>query len=102
MQENCIYPIITTFCLKAMHSLEHVEMFRYLDVLLPHDLSLGEHVQSICSKARTFTCSFASAKIFGCCSGNIEFTQDVQEQLKELRDDWHKIWYELAVDMLRK
>ena len=28
--------------------------------------------------------------------------QDVQEQLKELReeiDDWYKIWYDLAVDM---
>ena len=29
-----------------------VEMFKYLGVLLSHDLSWGEHVQSICSKAR--------------------------------------------------
>ena len=34
------------------HSLEQVEMFKYLGVLLSHDLSWGEHVQSICSKAR--------------------------------------------------
>ena len=38
------------------HSLERVEMFKYLGVLLSHDLSWGEHVQAICSKAR---------KIFG-------------------------------------
>lgn len=33
----------------------------------------------------------------------IELVQEVQEQLKELReeiDDWHKIWFELAVDMI--
>ena len=32
----------------------------------------------------------------------IELVQDVQEQLKELReevDDWHAIWFQLAVDM---
>ena len=32
----------------------------------------------------------------------IELVQEVQEQLKELReeiDDWHKIWFKLAVDM---
>ena len=32
----------------------------------------------------------------------IELVQDVQEQLKELRekvDDWHKMWFESAVDM---
>ena len=32
----------------------------------------------------------------------IELIQDVQKQLKELREEtdvWHKIWYELAVDM---
>ena len=34
------------------HSLERVEMFKYLGVLLSHDLSWGEHVQAICSKAR--------------------------------------------------
>ena len=34
------------------NSLEQVEMFKYLGVLLSHDLSWGEHVQSICSKAR--------------------------------------------------
>ena len=33
------------------HSLERVEMFKYLGVLLSHDLSWGEHVQAICSKA---------------------------------------------------
>ena len=27
-------------------------MFKYLGVLLSHDLSWGEHVQSICNKAR--------------------------------------------------
>ena len=32
----------------------------------------------------------------------IQLVQEVQEQLKELReqiDDWHKIWFQLAVDM---
>ena len=31
---------------------QRVEMFKYLGVLLSHDLSWGEHVQAICSKAR--------------------------------------------------
>ena len=33
-------------------SLEQVDIFKYLGVLLSHDLSWGGHVQSICSKAR--------------------------------------------------
>ena len=35
----------------------------------------------------------------------IELIQDVQEQLKELRediDDWHKIWFELTVDLVEE
>ena len=39
----------THFCLKVR--LEQGEMIKYLGVLLSHDLSWGEHVQSICSKA---------------------------------------------------
>jgi len=38
------------------HSLDQVKMFKYLGVLLSHDLSWDEHVQSVCSRAR---------KIFG-------------------------------------
>ncbi len=34
------------------HPLDRVEMFKYLGVLLSHDLTWGEHVQSTCSKAR--------------------------------------------------
>ena len=34
------------------HPLDQVKMFKYLGVLLSHDLSWGEHVQSVCSKAR--------------------------------------------------
>ena len=32
--------------------LEQVEMFKYVGVLQSHDLSWGEHIQAICSKAR--------------------------------------------------
>ncbi len=34
------------------HPLDRVEMLKYLGVLLSHDLTWGEHVQSTCSKAR--------------------------------------------------
>ena len=34
------------------HPLDQVKMFKYLGVLLSHDLSWGEHVQSVCSRAR--------------------------------------------------
>ena len=34
------------------HPLDQVKMFKYLGVLLSHDLSWGKHVQSVCSKAR--------------------------------------------------
>ena len=34
------------------HPLDQVEMFQYLGVLLSHDLTWGEHVQSTCKKAR--------------------------------------------------
>ena len=34
------------------HPLDQVEMFQYLGVLLSHDLTCGEHVQSTCKKAR--------------------------------------------------
>ena len=40
------------------HLLDQVKMFKYLGVLLSHDLSWGEHVQSVCSKAK---------KILGLC-----------------------------------
>ena len=38
------------------HPLDQVKMFKYLGVLLSHDLSWGEHVQSVCSKARNILC----------------------------------------------
>ena len=34
------------------HPLDKVETFKYLGVLLSHDLSWGEHVQSTCAKAK--------------------------------------------------
>ena len=34
------------------HPLDQVKMFKYLGVLLSHDLSWGEHVHSVCSRAR--------------------------------------------------
>ena len=34
------------------HPLDQVKMFKYLGVLLSHDLSWGEHVQSVCNRAR--------------------------------------------------
>ena len=34
------------------HPLDQVKMFKYLGVLLSHDLSWGDHVQSVCSRAR--------------------------------------------------
>ena len=34
------------------HPLDQVKMFKYLGVLLSHHLFWGEHVQSVCSKAR--------------------------------------------------
>jgi len=34
------------------HPLDQVKMFKYLGVLMSHDLSWGEHVQSVCSRAR--------------------------------------------------
>ena len=34
------------------HPLEQVKLFKYLGVFISHDLSWGEHIQSVCSKAR--------------------------------------------------
>ena len=34
------------------HPLDQVKTFKYLGVLLSHDFSWGEHVQSVCSRAR--------------------------------------------------
>ena len=34
------------------HPMEQVKIFKYLGVLLSHDLSWCEHIQSVCSKAR--------------------------------------------------
>ena len=49
-QENCIYPIFPL--LLESHFLEWVDMYKYLGVSLSHDLALGEHAQSNCSKIR--------------------------------------------------
>ena len=48
--ENCIYSIFTTFAWRPFSGTGG--MFTYLGVLLSHDLSWGEHVRAICSKAR--------------------------------------------------
>ena len=57
-RDKCKYMIVSRRSTPSLplllegHSLEQVEIFKYLGVLLSHDLSWGEHVQSICSKAR--------------------------------------------------
>jgi len=53
---NVSIPSSPLTILLAGHPLDQVKIFKYLGVLLSHDLSWSDHVQSVCSKAR---------KIFG-------------------------------------
>ena len=60
-QAKCKYMIISRKRIPSVpssplllegHPLDQVNIFKYVGVLLSHDLSCSEHVQFICSKAR--------------------------------------------------
>ena len=61
-QVKCKYTIVSrkripsvpsSLLLLEGHPLDQVNTFKYLGVPLSHDLSWSEHVQFVCSKART-------------------------------------------------
>jgi len=50
MQKNCVYSF--NISPARWPPLDKVETFKYLGVLLSHDLSWGKHIQSTCAKAK--------------------------------------------------